>query len=62
MDDKGVNRPLREGFDQGPDMPRLVDESEVESVDQGVKVGEVKETSGEEPELPGVRRPKRGAR
>ena len=63
MDDKGVNRPLREGIDIDPEMPRLCDEEsedeDPKATAKQVEAGDI--TSDDEVELPGIQRPKRGA-
>ena len=62
MDDKGINRLLREGFDFDPEMSNLQGSSpeDEEENDTSGNTTEIDDTSDEESELPRTKRPKRG--
>ena len=61
MNEKGVNRPIREGLDMDVRAHLSDDELDEGPSASGSKLRDDEATSEEEPELPGVTRPKKGA-
>lgn len=58
LDEKGIDRPLREGLDDS--VPKLVPEDDDDDSGDATDLDPPEETTDEETELPGTIRPKRG--
>ena len=59
LDEKGIDRPLREGLDDS--MPKSSAEDSEDESDDATDLDPLDDTTDEETELPGTTRPKRGA-